>query len=323
MNATVKKTQTKKKYNSPSQAEPKEDKFITKIFENLDKVKSSDWEKYTNLKIANPQNLFTNKEYQGFNFLSLYIDCLTNGFSSSYYATFNSISKAGGKLKKGSKGAAIEFFSFIYKNSITKKTYKYEELQFLNKSQLKEITKIPCIKSYIVFNSCQIENIEEMNLKIETDEAIELDFGPLNNAEHFINNIVNEGNLILRFDKVNVGSYNPARDFITMPERKYFVSESKFYATLFHEIIHWTGHETRLNRNLKDGFSDINIYSFEELIAEMGSMLICLQNGIKNEILNSIRYLKSWSDNNLDGRNNNIKNAFKESKRAKKYLETL
>ena len=76
-------------------------------------------------------------------------------------------------------------------------------------------------------------------------------------------------------------------------------------------------------RNLKGGFSDIDIYSFEELIAEMGSMLICLQNGIKSEILNSIRYLKSWSDNNLDDRINNIKNAFKESKRAKKYLETL
>lgn len=323
MNGTVKKLSAKKKYNSTSQAEPKEDKFITKIFENLDKVKASDWEKYTNLNIANPQNLFTKKEYQGFNFLALYIDTLTNGFTSSYYATFNSISKAGGKLKKGSKGAAIEFFSFIYKNATTKKTYKYEELQFLSKSQLKDITKIPCIKSYVVFNSCQVDNIEEMNLDMEIEEGTELDFQPLDNAEQFINTVVNNGNLNLRFDKVNVGSYNPARDYITMPERKYFVSESKYYATLFHEIIHWTGHESRINRNLKGGFSDIDIYSFEELIAEMGSMLICLQNGIKSEVLNSIRYLKSWSDNNLDDRINNIKNAFKESKKSKKYLETL
>ncbi|OWK96985.1 ArdC-like ssDNA-binding domain-containing protein [Kaistella haifensis] len=51
--------------------------------------------------------------------LTLYIDTLTNGFTSSLYATFNSISKAGGKLKKGSKGVVIEFFSFVYKHRET------------------------------------------------------------------------------------------------------------------------------------------------------------------------------------------------------------
>lgn len=323
MNTTVKKVSTKKKYKSPSQTEPKEDKFITKIFENLDKVKGSDWEHYTNLKISNPQNLFTKKEYQGFNFLSLYIDTLCNGFTSSFYATFNSISKAGGKLKKGSKGVAIEFFSFIYKDPNTNKTYKYEELQYLNIAQINALIKIACIKSYIVFNSNQIENLEELNLNILIEEEEELDFKNLDNAEEFINTIIEKGNLKLRFDKVNVGSYNPSLDFIKMPKKKFFISEQKFYATIFHEIIHWTGHETRLARDLKSGFSDQSVYSFEELIAEMGSMLICLQNGITTEILNSIRYLKSWSDKNLDNRITNIKDAFKESKKAKKYLETL
>lgn len=324
MKATTTKTRsTVKKPKFPASNEPKEDKFITRIFENLDKVKGSDWEKYTNLNIANPQNLFTKTEYQGFNFLSLYIDTLINGFTSSFYATFNSISKAGGKLKKGAKGTAIEFFSFIYKDQNTKKTYKYEELQFLSKSQINAITKIPCIKNYVVFNSCQIENIDEMNLNITIEEGTELDFKPLENAENFLNSVLDKGKLNLRFGKVNLGSYNPTRDYITMPERRYFISESKFYATLFHEIIHWTGHESRLERDLKSGFSNKEIYSFEELIAEMGSMLICLQNGINSEILNSIRYLKSWSDNNLDDRINNIKNAFKESKKAKKYLEAL
>ncbi|HAP96478.1 ArdC family protein [Epilithonimonas hominis] len=96
-----------------------EDKFISRIIENLDKVKTQDWELYTTYKFQAPKNLFSQNTYKGFNLLTLYIDTLTNGFTSSLYATFNSISKAGGKLKKGSKGVVIEFFSFVYKHRET------------------------------------------------------------------------------------------------------------------------------------------------------------------------------------------------------------
>lgn len=317
---TKAKQTAKRKFTTSA---PKEDKFITKIIETLDKVNGNDWEHYTNLKISNPQNLFTKKQYQGFNFLALYLDTLFNGFTSSYYATFNSIAKAGGRLKKGSKGSVIEFFSFIYKDKTTNKNYKFEDLQFLTKAQLENILKVPCVKTYVVFNSNQIENLEEMNLNISIEEEEEIEFHDLENAERFINTLIENGNLKIQFSKINVGSYNPQLDFIKMPEKKYFISESKFYATLFHEIIHWSGHESRLNRDLKGGFSDQTKYSFEELIAEMGAMLICLQNGIASEILNSIIYLKGWSNVNKENRIENIKNAFQQSKKAKKFLENL
>lgn len=318
MSATITKKSTRKFSN-----QPKEDKFISKIIENLDKVKAGEWEHYTNVKFEIPRNLFTKKAYQGFNLLSLHIDTLFNQFTSSYYATFNSISKAGGRLKKGSKGTVIEFFSFTYKHKITEKYYTFEQIQNLSAAQLMEIAKIPCIKNYVVFNSNLIENIEELNLDIEINEPEELEFINQEKSEIFINHLINKGGLKLEFVQRSTGAYSPMIDKILMPEQKYFLSENKYYTTLFHEIIHWTGHECRIDRNLKKGFYDQEKYSFEELIAEMGSMLIALQNGIHTELINSIRYLKGWSDSNNENRIENIKNAFIQSKKAKKYLESL
>ena len=74
--------------------------------------------------------------------------------------------------------------------------------------------------------------------------------------------------------------------------------------------------------NLK-GSNDITSYSHEELIAEMGSMLLCLQFGITSEFINSVRYLKFWSNKNNDNRVENIKTAFSQSKKSKKFLESL
>lgn len=308
--------------NSKNVTTTKEDKFILKILENLDSVDSNDWEKYTNYKMQIPKNLFNKKSYKGFNILTLFLDTLVKGFKSSYYASFNSIAKANGKLKKGAKGVNIEFFSYFYKNSITKKTYSEEEVRCLKSDELKNIVKIPCIKNYIVFNSELIENFEELDLNIQIDEVEELFFLEKENCENFLNDIINFGNLNLKYAMGDIAFYNPILDFIQIPERKIFISEDKFYATIFHEIIHWTGNVNRLNRELK-GHNDVLSYSFEELIAEMGSMLICLQFGITSEFINSVRYLKGWSNINKNNRVEKIREAFSHSKKAKKYLEKL
>ena len=318
---TIKKSNSKK-FKTISNPQTKEDKFISKIVEVLDEVNEEEWEKYASVPFVRASNLFTKKNYKGFNLLALYIDTLKNGYKTSYYATFNSISKAGGKLKKGSKGMLIEFFSFIFRHSETKKIFKEEELIFLDKGQLNKIDKIACIKTYTVFNSELIENFEELNLNICIDEDAEhSDFIEQNNCESFIFQIINSG-LNLKFSNKEIAYYSPVLDYISMPEKKYFLSKDKFYATLFHELMHWTGHEKRLNRNLK-GSNDITSYSHEELIAEMGSMLLCLQFGITSEFINSVRYLKFWSNKNNDNRVENIKTAFSQSKKSKKFLESL
>jgi antirestriction protein ArdC len=189
--------------------------------------------------------------------------------------------------------------------------------------QSKQIEKLPCIKNYVVFNSEFIENIQELNLNIVIDDLPqENNIHEIENCENFISKIIVNGNLDLKFNKSAVAYYSPSNDFVSMPERQYFVSTSKYYSVLFHEIIHWTGHTDRLNRDLK-GSQDQESYSFEELIAEMGAMLNCLQFGILEEFINSVRYLKSWSDINSHDRETAIRKAFTDSKKAKKFLENL
>lgn len=319
------KTTTKKNIRTSRNQninEPKKDKFIEKILENLDKVNANDWEAYTNLNGVFPTNLFTQKRYNGFNVMALFLDTMINNCKTSRYATFNSISKAGGRLKKGSKGCVIEFFSFIFKNKETGKNISESDVKKMNSEELKNIIKIPCVKNYVVFNSEFIENLDEINLSIFDEEPQDNECTEIENCELFISKIIERGNLNLRFSTAEVAFYTPTYDYIVLPNKQLFISTSKYYSTLFHELIHWTGHTSRLDRNLT-GHKDKESYSFEELIAEMGSMLCCLQFGILDEFLNSIRYLKGWSSKNSNDREINLRNAFSESKKAKKFLEQL
>lgn len=302
--------------------EPKGDKFIDKILENLDQVNAKDWEMYANLDSVYPANLFTQKRYKGFNVMTLFLDTIVKKFTSAKYATFNSISKAGGKLKKGAKGCVIEFFTYTYKHKETGKYYSLEQIKLMSEEERKSIEKIPCIKNYVVFNSELIENLSEINLNLESEEPTENDVLEQENCENFISTIISKGSLILKFGIEEVAYYSPSFDYVQLPKRKYFLSASKYYSTLFHEIIHWTGHPSRLDRELK-GHSDIESYSFEELIAEMGAMLISLQFGISEEFVNSLRYLKGWTTKNVENRETNLRSAFTQSKKAKKFLESL
>lgn len=302
--------------------EKKSDQFIERILQDLDKVNAGDWEMYSDLSTVYPSNLFTGTRYQGYNILALYLDTMVKKFSSARYATFKSIVKSGGRLKKGSKGCLIEFFTYIFKDKESGKTVKNEVAAKMSEEEKKKIVKIPCVKNYVVFNSEQIENLEEINLSLSVQNSIESHILEIENSEKFVYNIIKNGNLNLRYSINEIAFYSPGSDFVMLPKKEYFISASKYYSTLFHEILHWTGHEERLDRNLK-GHDDKESYSFEELIAEMGSMLICLQFGISEEFINSVRYLKSWSGLNREDRTVKIRSAFVESKRGKKFLENL
>ena len=80
-----------------------------------------------------------------------------------------------------------------------------------------------------------------------------------------------------------------------MPARARFVDAPHFYSTLFHELIHSTGHESRLNRTFGYGFGD-ELYSKEELVAEMGAAFLCAIAGIANEHTdrNTTAYIQNW-----------------------------
>ncbi|WP_210150747.1 zincin-like metallopeptidase domain-containing protein [Chryseobacterium scophthalmum] len=313
---------TENKKASTGKKEGKPDLFIERILDNLDKVNAKDWEMYSDLSAVYPSNLFTGTRYQGYNVLALYLDTMVKKFSSARYATFNSIAKAGGRLKKGSKGCLIEFFTYVFKDKESGKLISAEVVEKMNDDEKRNVVKIPCARNYVVFNSEQIENLEEITISMEIEDHEKPEILETENCEKFVYRVIKNGNLNLRFSINEIAFYSPGSDFVMLPKKQYFISASKYYSTLFHEILHWTGHEKRLNRNLK-GHDDKASYSFEELIAEMGSMLLCLQFGISEEFLNSVRYLKSWSGSNREDRAAKIRSAFVESKRGKKFLENL
>jgi antirestriction protein ArdC len=87
----------------------------------------------------------------------------------------------------------------------------------------------------------------------------------------------------------------PGLDAITMPQRKFFKSEAGFYGTLFHEAAHWTGHKSRLDRDLTGSFGSQS-YSREELIAEMSSAFVSGALGIDGpeRTIDHAAYMQSW-----------------------------
>jgi hypothetical protein len=91
--------------------------------------------------------------------------------------------------------------------------------------------------------------------------------------------------------------YQPSNDWIRIPEKERFDSPEEYYSTLFHEFTHSTGHKTRLNRPgivEEHSFGD-EIYSKEELVAEMGAAMLCGVVGIENKTINnSASYIKTW-----------------------------
>jgi antirestriction protein ArdC len=91
----------------------------------------------------------------------------------------------------------------------------------------------------------------------------------------------------------DVAAYSPSLDKIMMPVVDDFLSTEGYYSTLFHEHIHWTGHTSRLNREMSTQFGSPK-YAFEELIAELGASFICNEMGIEQSLEHHASYIKSW-----------------------------
>jgi len=297
------------------------DQFVSKIIENLDRVKVSDWEGYTIPEML-PKNVFSNNNYQGINVLSLYIDCLINKYAVPYFGTFKNIKDAGGRLKKKSVGSPIVFFKFLYQHQKTKKKISQKFYTELSEDRKNEYDIIPIVKNHYVFNIANIENVDEIDLDLEFESE---DINMNDNCESFINQVEKKGGLkLLREQYNNTAFYNFVEDHISIPKKSFFKSQNLFYTTIFHEMIHWTGYEKRLNRKLVAYDMDPKSYSNEELIAEMGAMLMGLQFGYSDHILNSIRYLKNFlAHTKKEDRVESLHGAFYQSKKAKKFIENI
>jgi len=297
--------------------------FLEMIIEGMNSLDQKNWEHYLKTQLDfTPKNLFTQKPYMRFNRLILIIDMIRNQFDKAYYATFNQISQAGGRLKKGSKSVVIQYYNIDVKHKITKVRISLQEYNELSKAEKENYDKRSFVKYFRVFNIAHIENLEEVKFDaVITDETQDLeDINLSENAELFISKLKDNKGLNLIHKRVNVASYSPLSDTVTMPNTELFKDDVKYYSTLFHELIHWTGHESRLKR------LDLNTsrekYAFEELVAEMGAMLIYFDYNFKEEFTNSLVYLKGWikSTEKVKDRIETLSDAFSLSNKAVNFL---
>lgn len=211
-----------------------------------------------------PRNAKTNRPYNGINRILL---SLTD-YEDGRWATFKQLQELGGNVKKGEKGTQVVFWQM-----------------FTREKDGKEET-IPYAKFYTVFNIAQTEGIE-WTTEGKTPECA------IDEAELIWTNYDNRPSISFGGE---IACYSPVNDAIKMPPKSAFNNTEEYYSTLFHEAIHSTGHQTRLNR---EGITNpihfgTETYSLEELIAELGASFLCAESGINNTLDNSAAYIKGW-----------------------------
>ncbi|WP_242600566.1 ArdC family protein, partial [Erwinia billingiae] len=146
-----------------------------------------------------------------------------------------------------------------------------------------ETDYIPMLKTFTVFNVEQIDGLPLSDGAVYPVETFE----PLPRAEALFRN---SGATII--EKGQNAFFAPSTDEIRLPERCLFTDAANFYATGLHELIHWSGAKSRLNREMKGKFGSEE-YAFEELIAELGSAFLMADLGIVGEVQHE-SYIASW-----------------------------
>lgn len=219
-------------------------------------------------------NYVSRKPYKGIN--TLLLD------QPGEYLTFKQCESLGGKVKKGEKSNMIVFFTFS--------EHKEKDANGEDK-----ITTFPVLKYYNVFHVTQCEGIES---KLEPPSP---NADPLAEGEAIIDGYVARSGV--GFEAVKGSDrafYRPSEDRVIVPHISQYKLIEEYYSTSFHELTHSTGHSSRLKRfgEKNDGvaaFGD-EVYSKEELIAEIGSSMLMSIAGIERPetFTNSAAYLQSW-----------------------------
>jgi len=254
-----------------------------RIIEQLKKG-TAPWQKpwdSTGNEMVLPYNAVTNKSYRGLN--SLYLH-LFSPYSDPRWSTFKQAESQGWQVKKGAKGMAINFVKthdLIPKRDKNGKAITDEKGKPIKVRV--ELAK-PIVTKAWVFNAEQINGVPEL----PKTEAVSL-WEKVERAEM----IVRESGARVEHVAGDRAFYAPVQDKIQMPERSQFKTADRYYATLLHELGHWTGHQDRLNRDLLNKFGSEE-YAKEELRAEIASMMVGAELKIGHDPEQHVAYVDSW-----------------------------
>lgn len=239
---------------------------------------TGEWVKSWSAPQGRPCNFLTKKAYRGLNFLYLSLVADKKGYLAPFWLTFNQVKELGGKVKKGERSTEIFFYQIVEKSESESEV---KEEDSLDDEESKK--RFPVLRRYNLFNIEQTEGIEYEipGVSINSNERYE-------KAEDFIQRtqaVIRHGG--------GRAFYHMVEDFIQMPPLQLFSDSDNYYATLFHELIHWSAHPSRLHRATHKTWGD-EIYAFEELIAELGALFVSSHLGINIEKNRHPEYLQSW-----------------------------
>jgi len=238
-----------------------------------------------------PINAITQRPYNGLNVLMLWHEREENQYPSAEWCTYKQCQEAGGQVRKGEKS-------------------KDHLRQSHNGWRRGRRAHCAVMRIFSVFNTQQCDGLKQ------NEPVAEL-------PEHDRNEQA-EAFLLATQAEVKWGepkaAYIPSCDMIVMPERGAFHNPENIYATWAHELCHWRGHKSRLNRDLKSRF-DQDAYAFEELIAEIGAAMTCAHLQVKGELRHA-SYVEHWLKV-LKGDNKAIPTAASMASKATEYLRSF
>lgn len=218
-----------------------------------------------------PSNLISKRPYRGIN-LWLLLSC---NYERNLFLTWDQLKKLGGSVLKGEHGHVVIYW---------KKPPKQEAEE---KEQEK---KPPILRYYKVYNIAQCRDLPAELV----EPASPVEHNSLLECEAIITGMPNAPEIRFKEQKAY---YHKVNDYINMPKRKSFKSMELYYTTLFHELVHSTGAEKRLNRKSITEMAEFGseMYSIEEFIVELGSAYLSSLTGIMNKsIQNSAAYIQGW-----------------------------
>lgn len=221
-----------------------------------------------------PVNGLTSRSYSGINILLLWSALEERGFASPYWVTFKQCIAMGGTVRNGEKGTHVYFADKFVPQ---KEQARAEETG-------DEPNSIAFLKRYTVFNAEQCDGLPKGLIA-----------APVAKSKR---QIVPEAEALITATGADfrIGGdqafYVPSEDFIRIPQAADFKDTINWYRTAFHELGHWTGHKTRLDRSLTTKFGTVD-YAREELVAEMATAFVCASLGIVPTVRHA-GYIGNW-----------------------------
>lgn len=224
-----------------------------------------------------PVNIDTGNHYRGVNVVALWASAHMQGFSTGTWGTYRQWANRKGQVRKGEKASLIVF-------------YKELDIEREADAGQPESDTVLFARASWVFNADQVDGHVPEATHTPTETVT-----PIEQAEQFINatsaDIRHGGNRAF---------YRHSEDFIQIPELARFIGSAtsspteSYYATLLHELTHWTGHEKRCNRQFGERFGD-DAYAMEELVAELGAAFLCADIGVAPKLRpDHAQYIDHW-----------------------------